>query len=234
VERLGLVLLLRVRVGEERALTGVGENEEIVALELRRELVEAGEDDWLVVLADGSFDGSPAAWNRVLWRFSENLYDVAPVEIFFNEFYNPGLLSELFVRRQIPSLKSAQDIAQKDRRQPLVSLALATGQAAQEAAKFGHGFLTFALVEEGVKQARADYEPKDGEVVAREWFDCATERAPQMQIELMREAQAKRGVKVAFVKGEEQIDDPAKRNVQHPRVFYRREGEAAPVVIAKP
>jgi WD40 repeat protein/sulfur relay (sulfurtransferase) complex TusBCD TusD component (DsrE family) len=107
-------------------------------------------------------------------------------------------------------------------------------QAAQEASKFGHGFLTFALVEEGVKQSRADYEPKDGAVLAREWFDYATERVPQMQLELMQEAQAKRGVKVAFVKGEEQIADPAKRNLQHPRVFYRREGESSPVVVARP
>jgi WD40 repeat protein len=489
-------------------------------------LMSVDDDDWLVVLADGSFDGSPAGWNRVLWRFSESLYDVAPVEVFFNEFYNPGLLTDLFVRQQIPSLKSAQDIARKDRRQPVVRLTrtdarasggagtpvgvvrsaaveiavaaapadaqhssdsgvqdlrlfrngslvkvwhgdvlrgqaeatltasvslvagknqltayafnrdnvksadatvvlngaevlrrqgtayvLAVGvnsyadhdfdlkyavadaedfagewqrqqaklgayantkiialtneqatksnilaalsdlaakvqpedaaviyfaghgtaqqnrfyliphdlgyeggrdaideaalktilthsvsdvelqdalegvdagqllmvidacnsgqaleseeqrrgpmnskglaqlayekgmyiltaaqsyQAAQEASKFGHGFLTFALVEEGMKQSRADYEPKDGAVLAREWFDYATERVPQMQLELMREAQAKRGVKVAFVKGEEQIDDPAKRNLQHPRVFYRREGEASPVVVARP
>ena len=107
-------------------------------------------------------------------------------------------------------------------------------QAAQEASKFGHGFLTFALVEEGIKQTKADDEPKDGRVIVREWFDYATERVPQMQEELMVEAQKDRGVKVAFVKGEEQIADPAKRNVQHPRVFYRRELEAQPLVVARP
>lgn len=106
-------------------------------------------------------------------------------------------------------------------------------QAAQEASKFGHGFLTFALVEEGIKQTKADDDPKDGQVIAREWFDYATQRVPQMQAELMNEAGG-RGVKVAFIKGEEQIADPAKRNVQHPRVFYRRELEAQPLVVAKP
>jgi WD40 repeat protein len=107
-------------------------------------------------------------------------------------------------------------------------------QAAQEASKFGHGFLTFALVEEGIKQAKADDEPKDGSVIVREWFDYATRRVPQMQVELMKDAQSGRGVKVAFVKGEEQIADPAERNVQRPRVFYRREREAQPLVVAKP
>ena len=42
--------------------------------------------DWLVVTPDGLFDGSPVAWNKILWRFSENTFDVAPVEVFFNEY----------------------------------------------------------------------------------------------------------------------------------------------------
>ncbi|MEA2235361.1 MAG: hypothetical protein QOC81_85 [Thermoanaerobaculia bacterium] len=106
-------------------------------------------------------------------------------------------------------------------------------QAAQEAAKFGHGFLTFALVEEGLKQGKADDQPRDGSVVVREWFDFATQRVPQLQMELMQET-AGRGVKVAFVKGEESIADPAQRNLQRPRVFYRREQEARPLVVARP
>lgn len=106
-------------------------------------------------------------------------------------------------------------------------------QAAQEASKFGHGFLTFALVEEGIKQTKADNEPKDGKVIVREWFNYATKRVPQMQVELMKETNG-RGVKVAFVKGEEQIADPNERNVQRPRVFYRRELEAQPLIISKP
>lgn len=105
-------------------------------------------------------------------------------------------------------------------------------QAAQEASKFGHGFLTYALVEEGVKLAKADGEPRDGQVFVREWFDYAARRVPQMQVELMQEAQGKRGVKVAFVEGEEQIADPAERNVQRPRAFYRREAESRPLVVA--
>src|SRR6185295_12158198 len=60
-------------------------------------------------------------------------------------------------------------------------------QAAIEAAQFGHGLLTYALVEEGLKTAVADSEPKDGILNAREWLDFATDRVPQMQEAKMKE-----------------------------------------------
>jgi len=104
-------------------------------------------------------------------------------------------------------------------------------QAALEAAQFGHGLLTYALVEEGLKNGAADYEPQDGVVNAREWLDFATERVPQMQEEKMRQS---RGLGIAFVEGEQKVADPEKRSVQRPRVFYRREMEANPLVVARP
>src|SRR5882724_4170854 len=106
-------------------------------------------------------------------------------------------------------------------------------QAALEAAQFGHGLLTFALVEEGLKTAVADSEPKDGILNAREWLDFATERVPQMQETKMKEGRGV-GVQIAFTEGEQNIADPEKRSLQRPRMFYRREMEANPLVIAKP
>jgi hypothetical protein len=106
-------------------------------------------------------------------------------------------------------------------------------QAAQEAARLGHGYLTFALVEEGLKQGAADSEPKDGVLLVREWLDYATGRVPQMQLELMKDA-GRRGLKLAFIGGEEKIADPAQRSVQRPRVFYRRELNAKSLVISRP
>ena len=101
-------------------------------------------------------------------------------------------------------------------------------QAALEAAQLGHGYLTYALVEEGLKTPIADTQPKDGVVIAREWLDFATERVPQMQEEKMSQG---RGIglegEITFVEGE-------KRSVQRPRVFYRREMETNPLVITKP
>jgi len=106
-------------------------------------------------------------------------------------------------------------------------------QAALEAAQLGHGLLTYALVEEGLKSGVADNEPKDGVVNAREWLDFATERVPQMQEEKMKETRGL-GLNIAFTEGEQKIADPEKRSVQRPRVFYRREMEASPLVVAKP
>ncbi len=103
-------------------------------------------------------------------------------------------------------------------------------QAAKEAAKLGHGFLTYALVEEGLKTPAADREPKDGQVLLREWLDFATQRVPQMQED---EASKKRELE------REKGSPPAKSatdetNIQRPRVFYRRETEPHPMVVARP
>ena len=106
-------------------------------------------------------------------------------------------------------------------------------QAALEAAQFGHGLLTYALVEEGLKTAVADNQPKDGVLNAREWLDFATERVPQMQEEKMKEKRGL-GLEIAFTEGEQKIADPEKRSLQRPRVFYRREMETDPLVIARP
>ena len=106
-------------------------------------------------------------------------------------------------------------------------------QAALEAAQLGHGLLTYALVEEGLKTPIADNQPKDGVLIAREWLDFATERVPQMQAQKMNEGRGV-GVAIAFTEGEKDIADPQKRSVQRPRVFYRREMEANPLVIARP
>ena len=106
-------------------------------------------------------------------------------------------------------------------------------QAALEAAQFGHGLLTYALVEEGLKTPVADSQPRDGVVNAREWLDFATERVPQIQEDKMKHSRGV-GVELAFTEGEQNIADPQKRSVQRPRVFYRRELETVPLVIAKP
>jgi WD40 repeat protein len=105
-------------------------------------------------------------------------------------------------------------------------------QAALEAAQLGHGLLTYALIEEGLKTASADTQPKDGILIAREWLDFATDRVPLMQEEKMKQARGV-GVGIAFTEGEKNLPDQS-RTVQRPRVFYRREMEASPLVIAKP
>ena len=105
-------------------------------------------------------------------------------------------------------------------------------QAALEAAQLGHGLLTYALVDEGMKAMAADEEPKDGVLQAREWLDYATERVPQMQLEKMKQARAL-NLNIAFAEGDDAAADPEKRSLQRPRAFYRREMEANPLVLAR-
>jgi uncharacterized caspase-like protein len=105
-------------------------------------------------------------------------------------------------------------------------------QAAQEASRLGHGFLTYALVEEGLKTSAADKEPKDGQVVLREWLDYATERVPQMQEDELTN-QLRQGRQLDRIKFAES-DSGSDRSVQRPRVFYRREAEPHPLVVARP
>jgi Caspase domain len=147
-------------------------------------------------------------------------------------------------------------------------------QAAQETSQLGHGLLTYALVEEGLKQVAADRDPKDGEVGVREWFDYATKRVPDMQLEKLKQARGV-GLQLSFVEGEEGNKTEGKAGIegeslvnsnpgikgvgveggagvqgssgsgtkslrvverlvtQTPRVFYRRESEAHPLIVAK-
>jgi hypothetical protein len=105
-------------------------------------------------------------------------------------------------------------------------------QAAQEASQLGHGFLTYALVEEGLKQSAADTDPKDGEVWLREWFDYASTRVPTMQLEKMKAARDL-GLNLSFGVSEERVPEAERRTVQTPRVFYRRESEGRPLIVAK-
>ena len=79
-------------------------------------------DDWIAVAPDGLFDGSPEAWDQILWRFEQNTFNVRPVEVFFNEYYHPGLLADLLSGKRP---RAERDIQRRDRRQPRLSLEVA-------------------------------------------------------------------------------------------------------------
>ena len=106
-------------------------------------------------------------------------------------------------------------------------------QAALEVSQLGHGLLTYALIVEGLANGKAKAAAaRDGRVTGREWFDYAAERVPQMQLEKMKRERGARGLGIAFVEGEESLS-PDKRSLQRPRVFYRREADLRPLIIAK-
>jgi WD40 repeat protein/uncharacterized caspase-like protein len=145
---------------------------------------------------------------------------------------NSGQALESDEKRQGPM--NSKGLAQLAYEKGMYVLAAAQGyQAAQEVTELGHGLLTYALVEEGLKSGAADVAPNDGQVVLREWLDFATVRVPRMQQAVMQEAR-KVGRDLAFVEGEKAIKDLDRRSLQRPRVFYRREPESIPLVVARP
>lgn len=83
-------------------------------------------DDWLVVTPEGFFDGSQSSWRQLSWRFEKSTFNVKPVEVFFSEFWLPGLLSELLNDKKLPA---NANISNKDRRQPVLKLSSASTAA---------------------------------------------------------------------------------------------------------
>jgi len=142
---------------------------------------------------------------------------------------NSGQALEAAEKRRGPM--NSKGLAQLAYEKGMYVLAAAQSyQAAMEPEDLGHGLLTYALVEEGLKRSAADFAPKDGTILLREWLDFATERVPQLQVQRMVQAQA-RNVALAYVEGEERLTDAERRSVQRPRVFYRRELDTDPFVI---
>jgi hypothetical protein len=98
-------------------------------------------------------------------------------------------------------------------------------QAALESEQLGHGYLTFALVEEGLKTRAADSAPADGELTVTEWFAHAVRRVPELQAAALDNARTQ-GRELRFA-----LDVPTA--LQTPRVFARRDASEPPFVIAR-
>jgi hypothetical protein len=69
-----------------------------------------GERDWLLVTPEGLFDGSEGGRQRVAWRVGGRL-NVVPVDRFFQDFYRPGLLSEIWRgERPMPDIQLGKSL----------------------------------------------------------------------------------------------------------------------------
>ncbi|HMV46628.1 MAG TPA: caspase family protein [Blastocatellia bacterium] len=104
-------------------------------------------------------------------------------------------------------------------------------QAAKENQQLGHGYLTYALIESGLRKLEADNRPKDNQVLMREWLDYATAKVPRMQEEKYQ-AKLKEAERI-LRRSNAMVKVKAKPDAQRPRVFYRRETEPQPLVITK-
>ncbi|HEV7892029.1 MAG TPA: PEGA domain-containing protein [Pyrinomonadaceae bacterium] len=106
-------------------------------------------------------------------------------------------------------------------------------ELAYESESLKHSYLTYALVEEGLKTNVVDADANgDGEVLLREWLDYAKQRVPRMRRERVEQAARRQNKSLVEVRPAEQAVEEGK--VQHPKVFYRREPELQPFVVAKP
>jgi uncharacterized caspase-like protein/WD40 repeat protein len=103
-------------------------------------------------------------------------------------------------------------------------------QAALESSRLGHGYLTYALAEEGLKTGAADQSPADGKITAAEWFEYASRRVPELQMEAMRQA-AENGRQLTFEVASDGKSSDAGR-LQTPRFYYRRELTGDEIVVA--
>ena len=145
---------------------------------------------------------------------------------------NSGQALEAEEKRRGPM--NSKGLAQLAYEKGMYILTAAQGyQAALEVAQLGHGLLTYALVEEALKTPAADEQPKDGQVVMREWLDYAAMRVPQLQTGALEEARKARG-EADFSNAAAILQEMEQQLLQRPRVFYRREPEAQPLVIARP
>jgi hypothetical protein len=75
--------------------------------------------DWLAVAPEGFFDGTATAWDKVLWRFDGNTFDVVPVEVYFRDFFVPGVLASLDHTVTLPQVSSITNL---NRTQPSVEI----------------------------------------------------------------------------------------------------------------
>ena len=114
----------------------------------------------------------------------------------------------------------------------LVLAASAADDVALEIASLQKGLLTYALVEEGLNQRRADFgsedlQHSDGRIEFSEWLHYAASRVPQLCEEILNgKHQGLRFVRKADQRGERVYKEPEALPVQQPAVFdFRKRKE---------
>jgi uncharacterized caspase-like protein len=99
-----------------------------------------------------------------------------------------------------------------------------------------HGLLTYSLLD-GLTSPGADADGNK-QLIDREWLNYAVQQVPKMQLDAMlsRDADVRKGARdigINFSNDEGGHLPPEKRGLQTPRVFYRRESNFRPFVVAK-
>jgi hypothetical protein len=82
-------------------------------------VADLGRLSWIFLRPDGLFEGEPSAFSSVMWRFSQQVHDIAPVEIFFKDYYRRGLMQATLLAGSPPK---AMPLAKLNREIPMVSM----------------------------------------------------------------------------------------------------------------
>lgn len=111
---------------------------------------------------------------------------------------------------------------------------LAASQAeenAQESRLTQQGLLSYALVNDGLEQARADHLPADGKITLSEWLTYATRRVPDLAIEV---AAGRLDEADSTARGAKRLGTPVQRNpiLQQPALFDFTRGRHDATVAA--
>jgi WD40 repeat protein/uncharacterized caspase-like protein len=88
---------------------------------------------------------------------------------------------------------------------------------AQESSITQQGLLSYALVNDGLEQGRADYRPADGKITLAEWLNFGLQRVPSLVSEVARGRLDERGAKVAGAPRD--ADAQRSRSLQQPALF---------------
>lgn len=102
-------------------------------------------------------------------------------------------------------------------------------ESALESSRLGHGYLTYALTDEGLSTASADAKPIDDQISAVEWFEYASRRVPQMQSAALN-SQLANGRLLTF---ESATSANSQTCLQTPRFYYRRDLAGDEMIVSK-
>jgi uncharacterized caspase-like protein len=103
-----------------------------------------------------------------------------------------------------------------------------SAELAFESETLKHSYMSYALIEEGVKSRMSETDSNgDGQIWTKEWFDYAARRVPHLRRERVARTGSRPGKSLELVAAGDQD------KVQTPRVFYRRESNAQPWVVAR-
>ncbi|MBL8213958.1 MAG: caspase family protein [Bryobacterales bacterium] len=87
--------------------------------------------DWVTATPNGKFDASVGGMRNSGWRFANEPLNRYPIELFFNEYFYPGLLKSVLAGQTPPVTTSLDTI---DRRQPKVTLTIEPDPEARDRA----------------------------------------------------------------------------------------------------